>query len=150
MSINTVHGCRHKCKLKLPCINNIQKCCHWALARFRWTETSGKVGYGLLSPHFILFLELIDIVSSGLKMKGTTHFVFSTESRSCDGLGFVSARGMSKLHICKSTLLKMLKSTCRLQQHVVPSKTMSFFQGHPCLFSASLSKLHSPPVQVLA
>lgn len=60
----------HHAKLK-PHINNIQK--SWRLLRPKLIgdklTQSGKVRCGLTSPHFSLFLEVMDVVSSGLKRK---------------------------------------------------------------------------------
>ena len=90
LSVNTVY----KCQLKLynakrkPYINNIQKC-HRPELIWDGLRQSGKVCCGLTSPHFKLFLEIMDMVSSGPKRKRTIQTLSAQSSKAniCDGIG---------------------------------------------------------------
>lgn len=80
MSINTVQHYIHKCTLKLDYAK--QKTFSGPKLNLDELIQSGKVFFGLTSPHSKLFLEIVNVVSSGPKRKRTVRTVMDKKLKS--------------------------------------------------------------------
>ena len=92
--------------------------------------------------HISLFLEIIDIVSSGPKRKRTDCYQHKVpKPASVMVWGRLSAHGMGNLYICEGTI-NAERYMQVFEQHMLPSK-QHLFQGHPCVF------MHTMPSHIL-
>lgn len=83
-----------------------------------------KVCCGLMRLHFKLLLEIVDVVSSGLKMERTIQIVFERQVQKLAYVmesGCVRANGMGNLLICKGTIYAETFIQ-GLKQHMLPSR----------------------------
>ena len=106
--------------------------------------TSGKVFCGLTSRHFKLFLENVDVVSSGPKRKRTIRTVMDAKFKSQHLWWYGAVLVPVAWGTCTSVKAPlMLKGYIQvLEQHMLPSK-QRLFHGRPCLFQQDNAKPHS-------
>ena len=104
----------------------------------KWMDAKWKGG--LRNPPFKLFVEVMDVMSSGPKRKRTIQIVISTKFKSQHLWGCVSAHGMGNSHICEGTI-NAERYIQVLEQHMLPSK-QRLFQGRPCLFQQDNAQPH--------
>lgn len=126
MFLSLLHGLYYK--EKKPNINNIQK--HkwrlWTPAHLRWTDTQ-----------FRLFLEIMDIVSSGTKRKRTIQIVVDTKFRSqqlwWSGVVLVSTVWGTavKAPLMRKGKYRFWSDTCCHPDNV-------FFQGRPAYLTKTM------------
>ncbi len=155
LSVNTIHRAIRRCRLKLyrskkkPYLNMIQKRRRflWAKAHLKWTvakwknvlwsdESKFEVLFGKLGCHVIRTKEDKDNPSCYQRsvQKPASLMVW----------GCMSACGMGRLHIWKSTI-NAERYIQVLEQHMLPSRRR-LFQGRPCIFQHDNARPHTASI----